>query len=140
MSISSFVFVNSEPLAVSIVQEWDSPGVIIAKLAGIALLVLLNGFFVAAEFALVKVRSSQLEAAAAEGNKRAATGQVVTSNLDAYLSACQLGITLASLGLGWVGEPFLAQMLQPAFAYVGIQRPAVITSISFALAFSAITF
>ena len=64
----------------------------------------------------MKIRSSQLETLAAEGNKRALSGQHVTGNLDAYLSACQLGITLASLGLGWVGEPFLAQMLQPVFA------------------------
>ncbi len=140
MSISAFVFLNCEPVAAAIVQQWDSPGLVIAKLGGDRALVCMNGFFVAAEFALVKIRSSQLEAAAAEGNKRATAGQIVTSNLDAYLSACQLGITLASLGLGWVGEPFLAQMLQPAFALVGIQSAAVITSVSFTLAFSAITF
>ncbi len=113
---------------------------VFTKLGVIALLVVLNGFFVAAEFALVKIRISQLEALAAEGNKRAVIGEHVTSNLNAYLSACQLGITLASLGLGWVGEPFLAQMLQPAFMLANIQSPAVITSVSFTLAFSAITF
>ena len=57
------------------------------------------------------------------------------ANLDAYLSACQLGITLASLGLGWVGEPFLARMLQPLFALASIESPAVIKATSFTLAF-----
>src|SRR5207237_3442755 len=61
-------------------------------------------------------------------------------NLNAYLSACQVGITAASLGLGWLGEPFLARMIQPFFAVAGIESQAVIKSISFALAFSAITF
>ncbi|MBA3883364.1 MAG: HlyC/CorC family transporter [Chthoniobacterales bacterium] len=140
MSISVFVFANGCPLGAAIAQHWDSPGLILTKLGVIALLVALNGFFVAAEFALVKIRSSQLETLAAEGNTRALIGQHVSSNLDAYLSACQLGITLASLGLGWVGEPFLAQMLQPAFALANIQSPAVITSVSFTLAFSTITF
>ena len=140
MSISSFVFTTGWPLAAGIVQEWDSAGVVIAKLGVIVLLVALNGFFVAAEFALVKIRGSQLETLAAEGNKRALAGQYVIGNLDAYLSACQLGITLASLGLGWVGEPFLAQMLQPIFAILHIQSPAIITSISFTIAFSVITF
>ncbi|HEX8281634.1 MAG TPA: hemolysin family protein, partial [Chthoniobacterales bacterium] len=140
MSILDFVFGSSWPLAADLAQHWDTPGVIFSKLGVIALLVFLNGFFVAAEFALVKIRSSQLETLAAEGNKRAAAGQHVTSNLDAYLSACQLGITLASLGLGWVGEPFLAQMLQPLFVKLNIQSPAIITSVSFAIAFSAITF
>ncbi|MFN2507293.1 MAG: hemolysin family protein [Chthoniobacterales bacterium] len=140
MSISSSVVGTSWLLAAGPAQSWDSPGLLFSKLGVIGLLVFLNGFFVAAEFALVKIRSSQLETLAAEGNKRAAVGQHVTSNLDAYLSACQLGITLASLGLGWVGEPFLAQMLQPAFAFVNIQSPAVITSISFTIAFSLITF
>jgi CBS domain containing-hemolysin-like protein len=113
---------------------------LLAKLVTIGALVLLNAFFVAAEFALVKIRDSQLDALVGEGNQRAAFTKQVKSNLDAYLSACQLGITLASLGLGWLGEPFLARMLQPIFAFTGIESPALIKSISFALAFSAITF
>ncbi len=128
------------PVAEGIAQHWDSSELIISKLGVIAALVFLNGFFVAAEFALVKIRASQLEALAAEGNRRAGIAKQVVDNLDAYLSACQLGITLASLGLGWVGEPFLAQMLQPVFALVNITSPAVVTSVSFLLAFSAITF
>src|SRR2546421_9587472 len=127
-------------LAVSAADRWDSPAVIITKLLVIAALVALNGFFVAAEFALVKVRHSQLHALTMEGNKRATISQHVVENLNAYLSACQLGITLASLGLGWLGEPFLARMLQPFFAIAGIESQTVIKSISFALAFSAITF
>ena len=122
------------------VTRWDPPGVILAKLSVVFLLVCLNGFFVAAEFALVKIRTSQLEALIAEGNKRAGIGRHVTGNLDAYLSACQLGITLASLGLGWLGEPFVAQLLQPFFSLVNITSTTLITSISFALAFSIITF
>jgi magnesium and cobalt exporter, CNNM family len=128
------------PLADAAVTQWDPPGVVLLKVAVVLLLVGLNGFFVAAEFALVKIRISQLEALIAEGNKRACVGRHVTSNLNAYLSACQLGITLASLGLGWVGEPFVAHMLEPFFALVNITSPTVITSISFALAFSIITF
>ena len=135
-----FVFLAAVPLAESIPDRWESPGVIVLRLGAIALLVFLNGFFVAAEFALVKVRGSQLEALQAEGNRGAGIARQVAGNLDAYLSACQLGITLASLGLGWVGEPFLAQMLQPFFALVSIQSPAVIKATSFGLAFSAITF
>jgi CBS domain containing-hemolysin-like protein len=104
MSISFFVLATSSwhLASAGIAQTWDSPGVIFAKLGVIALLVFLNGFFVAAEFALVKIRGSQLEALASEGNKGAIAGQQVTANLDAYLAACQLGITLASLALGWV--------------------------------------
>src|SRR6185437_1480467 len=105
----------------------------------IAALVGLNGFFVTAEFALVKVRRSQLDALAAEGNRRAAIAKHITEHLNAYLSACQLGITLASLGLGWLGEPFVARMLQPLFVLMGLTSSAVITSISFAIAFSLIT-
>jgi len=122
------------------VTHWDPPALVLAKLGVVFLLVCLNGFFVAAEFALVKIRTSQLEALIAEGNKRAGIGRHVTGNLDAYLSACQLGITLASLGLGWLGEPFVAQLLQPFFSLVNITSTTLITSISFALAFSIITF
>jgi CBS domain containing-hemolysin-like protein len=136
----SLSFLALATLAERVADHWDSPGLVAGKLAAIGVLVFLNGFFVAAEFALVKIRMSQLEALAEEGNARAARAQTVAGDLDAYLSACQLGITLASLGLGWVGEPFLAQILQPAFALIGISSPAIITSISFLLAFSIITF
>ena len=126
-------------LAAGIAHNWDAPVILLAKLAGIAALVALNGFFVTAEFALVKVRRSQLDTAVAEGNRRAAVARHVTQNLNAYLSACQLGITLASLGLGWLGEPFVARMLQPLFVRVGIESVAWTTSISFTIAFSIIT-
>ena len=114
--------------------------VLIAKLVTVAALVLLNGFFVVAEFALVKIRDSQIKTLADEGVKRAVFVKQIKDNLNAYLSACQVGITAASLGLGWLGEPFLARMLQPFFALAGIESVPVIKSISFALAFSAITF
>ncbi|HEX5177421.1 MAG TPA: CNNM domain-containing protein, partial [Chthoniobacteraceae bacterium] len=94
-------------------SDWDGPGTVLLKLLSILLLVCLNGFFVAAEFALVKIRGTQLETLVEEGNKTAQVARHLTSNLEAYLSACQLGITLASLGLGWIGEPFLAAMLEP---------------------------
>jgi CBS domain containing-hemolysin-like protein len=109
------------------------------KLCAIGLLVLLNGFFVAAEFALVKIRGSQLEALAEEGDEGALQAKRITGDLEAYLSACQLGVTLASLGLGWIGEPYLAQLVEPALVRAGIQSEAVIRSVSFALAFSLIT-
>src|SRR4029434_8281811 len=108
-------FLALATLAEGVAERWDSPGLVLSKLGAIAVLVFLNGFFVAAEFALVKIRMSQLEALADEGNTRAAKAQSVAGDLDAYLSACQLGITLASLGLGWVGEPFLAQISAPVF-------------------------
>jgi CBS domain containing-hemolysin-like protein len=128
------------PIADIIARHWDPPLLLIAKLAAIGALVLLNGFFVTAEFALVKIRASQLDTLAAEGNRRATFAKQVKDNLNAYLSACQVGITAASLGLGWLGEPFIAGMLQPFFALAGIESTAVIKSVSFALAFSVITF
>src|SRR5438876_3451032 len=127
-------------IAETIVQHWDPAIVLIGKLLAISVLVLLNGFFVGAEFALVKIRTSHLKTMAASGSKRAGLLRTIKDNLNAYLSACQVGITMASLGLGWLGEPFLGRMLQPFFALAGIESPPVIKSISFALAFSAITF
>ncbi len=123
----------------AIVREWADGGTIVLQWIGIFALVLLNGFFVAAEFALVKVRSSQLETLEQEGNRRAAQTKKALSHLDAYLSATQLGITLTSLGLGWVGEPFLAAMLEPLFLKVGVSE-SWIHALSFAIAFSIITF
>ncbi|WP_429844058.1 hemolysin family protein [Brevibacillus sp. FIR094] len=105
----------------------------------VMILVLLNGFFVATEFAIVKVRESRITQLAAEGNKRAVDVERVLHNLDAYLSACQLGITLASLGLGWLGEPAIAHLLHPVFRYFHLNE-TVVTSISFIIAFSLITF
>ncbi|WP_395682664.1 hemolysin family protein [Dokdonella sp.] len=84
------------------------------------LLVLLNGFFVAAEFALVKLRQTQAATLAASRGWRGRLLGDVHSRLDAYLSACQLGITLASLGLGWIGEPAFARLIEPLLARLGI--------------------
>jgi CBS domain containing-hemolysin-like protein len=140
MNSSLFLFLAVGPLAEAISDHWDPFGLLLLKLGAIAVLVALNGFFVAAEFALVKVRGSQLEALQTDGDKRAAVARQVISNLDAYLSACQLGITLASLGLGWIGEPFLARILQPLFVLASIQSQAIIQATSFTIAFSVITF
>jgi len=103
-------------------------------------LVLANGFFVAAEFALVKVRASQLRPMAKTGGWRVKLALKATEHLDAALSATQLGITLASLGLGWVGEPYLAHRLEPVLAKFGVTDPAMVSSVSFAIAFAVITF
>ena len=110
-------------------------------------LVLANGFFVAAEFALVGVRKSKIEATAAEGDPAAIRLLAMLNNLNAYISATQLGITLASLGLGWVGEPAIAALLDPLFMWLAsasgwefLASGAVVHSISFIVAFSIITF
>ncbi|MCR6655550.1 MAG: hemolysin family protein [Opitutus sp.] len=113
---------------------------VVFEIAIIVLLVAANGFFVAAEFALVKVRASQLRPLAKTGGTRVKFAIRATQHLDAALSATQLGITLASLGLGWVGEPFLAKRLEPLLANWGINDPTTVHSIAFALAFTIITF
>lgn len=112
---------------------------IAAKIFFVMVLVLINGFFVAAEFALVKVRRARLEASAADGSKLARMALHVTHNLDSYLSGCQLGITLASLGLGWIGEPLVAKTLEPLFEHLGVAEQHMHV-ISFIIAFSGITF
>lgn len=116
------------------------PIAILFKIAVVLFLVFLNGFFVAAEFAIVKVRATQIQPLIASGVKRAKVAQHVVTHLDAYLSACQLGITLASLGLGWVGEPLVARLIEPALTEFGITQPALVATISFTIAFSIITF
>ena len=112
---------------------------IFLKLAGVLAIVALNGFFVAAEFAIVKVRSTQIEPLVREGSKRARVAHHVLSHLDTYLSSCQLGITMTSLGLGWVGEPFVADLLFPLFQAFGADSTFLHT-VSFVIAFSIITF
>ncbi|MBI3259397.1 MAG: HlyC/CorC family transporter [Ignavibacteriae bacterium] len=103
-------------------------------------LVLLNGFFVAAEFAIVKVRMSQIEMLVRTGNRFAVTAKHIIEHLDSYLSATQVGITLASLGLGWVGEPVVAEIIAAGMSSVGIQIPIIlIHQIAFTIAFILIS-
>src|SRR5437879_4195222 len=122
------------------VTQWDSAAVIIGNLVVIGALVGLNGFFVACEFAIIKVRASQLDELAEDGDTRARIEKYIRSPLDAYLSATQLGVTVASLALGWLGEEFLAHLLEPFFALANIHSHAFVTSVSVALAFIGITF
>ena len=103
------------------------------------LLVALNGFFVAAEFALVKVRPTQIEPQAAEGVRRAKIARHMVRHLDAYLSATQLGITLASLALGWIGEPAFAWIIHPLIHPFAGDNPALLHSISVTVSFLVIT-
>ncbi|WNS76726.1 hemolysin family protein [Bacillus sp. DTU_2020_1000418_1_SI_GHA_SEK_038] len=103
------------------------------------LLIALTAFFVASEFAMVKVRSSRIDQLIAEGNPKANAAKKVTANLDEYLSACQLGITITALGLGWLGEPTIAKMLEPIFEQLNLQ-PSLNKVLSFVIAFSVVTF
>ncbi len=98
------------------------------NLAAIVALLAINGFFVAAEFALVKARGFRLENLAATGSAAAQLTVRIQTNLEAYLAACQLGITMASLGLGWVGEPAVAALLEPMFAAMGVPDAVLHTS------------
>lgn len=103
-------------------------------------LVFLNGFFVAAEFAIVKVRYSQIELRAKSGNQMAKVAQNILNNLDSYLSATQLGITLASLGLGWIGEPVVSKILIAIFHAMGLDVPdETAHQIALPVAFALIT-
>lgn len=105
------------------------------------LLILLNGFFVAAEFALVKVRASQLDVKAQKGSSRAKLAKTLLEKLDAYLSATQLGITLASLALGAVGEEVISHIVQKIFADTGmVTNPVTVHSISLPIALTLLTF
>jgi CBS domain containing-hemolysin-like protein len=105
-----------------------------------ALLVFLNAFFVAAEFAIVKVRTTRIQELVREGVRGSMAVQNAIQNLDAYLSATQLGITLASLGLGWIGEPAFASMVTPLLGAIGVWSEGVVHSVSLTMAFALITF
>jgi CBS domain containing-hemolysin-like protein len=110
------------------------------KVLAVGVLVFLNGFFVAAEFALVKLRDTQLEPLIVAGHRRASLSRKILHNLDAYLSACQLGITLASLGLGWVGEPIFSDLLAPLFDQMKLApESAWRHGIAFGVGFTVIT-
>ena len=109
-------------------------------LLAVALLVVANGFFVAAEFALVAARRSRIEQLAAEGNVSAKLAGELIRHLDAYIAACQLGITIASLALGWIGEPALAGAIEPLLhRVVGRFAPATAHALAIAVAFTIIT-
>lgn len=109
-----------------------------ASLILVALFLLMNAFFVIAEFAMVRVRPSQVEMALQEGRKGAKAAKVVTDNVNAYLSACQLGITLASLALGWLGEPAFANLIRPLFGPLGMPE-AAISAIAVAIGYIIMT-
>jgi CBS domain containing-hemolysin-like protein len=110
------------------------------RLMSVGVLVFLNGFFVAAEFALVKIRDTQLRPLIQKGSRRAKIAQTVLANLDRSLSAAQLGITLASLALGWIGEPVFAALLKPLMGAMNIRNPDIEHYITIIIGFALITF
>ncbi|GLY09315.1 hemolysin family protein [Pseudobacillus badius] len=111
----------------------------ILNLIMVAFLIALTGFFVATEFAIVKVRSTRIDQLAAEGRANTEAAKKVISNLDEYLSACQLGITVTALGLGWLGEPTVESLLHPLFERLNL-GDSVVSVLSFLIAFSTVTF
>lgn len=105
----------------------------------VILLILLTAFFVATEFALVKIRVTRIDYLIGEGNKKAVSVKKILDSLDEYLSACQLGITVTALGLGWLGEPTVERLLRPLFDTYGV-NVTFASILSFGIAFFAITF
>ncbi len=121
-------------------METPGFGLSLLGLLGVIALVVTNAFFVATEFALVAVRRTQIEIWVAEGRRGARAVQAAIEHLDDSIAATQLGITLASLGLGWLGEPALAGLIRPVLAAIGVESTVVVHSLALVLAFSAITF
>ena len=121
----------------------DPPSMVVAASSIIAVLglVALNGFFVAAEFSLVAARRSKLDEMIAQGDRAARTVQTALQHLDKYIAATQLGITIASLALGWIGEPILAQLFDRVFRTVGLNpSPTAIHVAAVPVAFFILTF
>lgn len=104
----------------------------------VVLFLVMNAFFVIAEFALVRVRKSQLELAVDEGKPGSKNAMKIAENVNAYLSACQLGITLASLALGWLGEPAISKLFEPLFTMLGLPEAAIV-AISVAIGYFIMT-
>ncbi len=142
-SLAFLFFLAEAPESIAVPSfGWSALSII-----SVILLVAANGFFVASEFALVAVRKSRIEAQASDGDPAAVRLLGMLNNLNAYISATQLGITLSSLGLGWIGEPAVAGLLEPFLLWVGhltgvefLSSPTVLHTISFVIAFSLITF
>jgi CBS domain containing-hemolysin-like protein len=105
----------------------------------VALLIIATAFFVATEFAIVKIRPSRVDQLVLEKRKNALAVKQVTANLDGYLSACQLGITITALGLGWLGEPTVEKLLHPVFEQFALPDE-IVSLISFLIAFLLITY
>jgi len=133
---SSFQFLAMAP---EVSTEFPSAGKAMLYIAGIIFFLLLNAFFVASEFAIVKVRPSQLEGEIKNNPVKAATATKVVANLDGYLSANQLGITIASLALGFLGEPFVMALVSPLLTSFGFS-PWWVKGVSFTLAILSFTF
>ena len=110
------------------------------KILAVLALVLLNGFFVAAEFSLVRIRETQLDTLVAKNWRRAKMARHIVRHLNSYLSATQLGITMVSLGLGYLGEPIFSSLLAPVFDLFGLESSAWIKTISLVVGFSVLTF
>jgi len=121
-------------------MDWNDAILILLKVLAVLTLVLLNGFFVAAEFAFVRVRETQLDALVARSQRRAKLARHIVRNLNSYLSATQLGITMASLGLGWLGQPVFASFLSPALNLLGVKSGALLHTLAFVVGFSVLTF
>lgn len=105
----------------------------------VGILILLTAFFVAAEFSIIRVRITRIDQLVSEGNRRALSAKKVITNLDGSLSACQLGITITALGLGWLGEPTVEHLLRPLFIDLDLSA-GVAKTVSFIIAFASITF
>jgi CBS domain containing-hemolysin-like protein len=121
-------------------MNWSAIILIALKILAVLALVLLNGFFVAAEFALVRIRETQLDVLVARGWRRAKMARHIVRNINSYLSATQLGITMVSLGLGYLGQPVFTTLLEPLLVPLGVVSDAWLHSISFAIGFCALTF
>ena len=119
----------------------DESGNLVFNLFLIAFLLFSNGFFVAAEFAMVKVRKTRIEQLVKEGNFNAKIALEAIKDLDKFIAAVQLGVTISSIGLGWVGEGTLARIIEPIFEFLpGVSQTIAIHTVSVSLAFALITF
>ena len=118
----------------------NAASLIVLKILALFALILLNGFFVATEFALVRIRETQLDTLAARNVRRAILARHIVRNINSYLSATQLGVTMVSLGLGYLGQPIFRTLLGPLLAHLGVQSEDWQASISFAVGFILLTF
>ena len=138
---TAFLSIPTMLASVELTREWTlTTGEIFWHAGVVMFFILLNAFFVAAEYSIVKVRDSQLQEKIDDGNNTARFVRSITNNLDGYLPATQLGVTFTSIALGWVGEPYLASMVQPLLFKMGIQSDAVVYGVALGVAYLMITY